>query len=41
MPALSESPATLEQRLTDRLLAFDLLDVVEREAESAGFGLVG
>ena len=30
----------LSARLIERLLAFDLLDVVEREAESAGFGLV-
>ncbi len=41
MPGPSETLPALEQRLTERLLAFELLDVVEREAESAGSGLVG
>ncbi len=40
MPAASEALPALEQRLAERLLAFVLLDVVEREAESAGSGLV-
>ena len=37
----SETLPALEQRLAERLLAFERLDVVEREAESAGSGLVG
>ncbi len=37
----SETLPALEQRLAERLLAFELLDVVEREAESARPGLVG
>ena len=37
----SETLPALDQRLAERLLAFELLDVVEREAESAGSGLVG
>ncbi len=41
MSALSETLPTLEQRLTERLLDFERLDVVEREAESAGSDLVG
>ncbi len=39
-PAASESLPALDQRLAERLLAFERLDVVEREAESAGSGLV-
>jgi len=41
MPASSETLPVLEQRLAECLLAFEHLDVVEREAESAGPGLVG
>ena len=41
LPVPSETLPVLEQRLAERLLAFERLDVVEREAESAGFGLVG
>ncbi len=41
MPGPSETLPFLEQRLAERLLGFERLDVVEREAESAGSGLVG
>ena len=41
MTGPSETLPALEQRLTERLLDFERLDVVEREAESAGSGLVG
>ncbi len=41
MPGPSETLPVLDSRLSERLLAFELLDVVEREAESAGSGLVG
>ena len=41
MTGPSETLPVLESRLTERPLAFELLDVVEREAESAGSGLVG
>ncbi len=41
MPAASETRPALEQRFAQRLLDFELLDVVEGEAESAGSGLVG
>ena len=40
-PAFSENLVALEQCLAERLLDFELLDVVEREAESAAPGLVG
>ena len=38
---LSESLVALKKHLVERLLDFERLDVVEREAESAGAGLVG
>ncbi len=41
MPAPSETLVAFEQRLAERLLDFERHDVVEREAESAGSGLVG
>ncbi len=41
MTGPSETLPVLESRLTERLLDFERLDVVEREAESAGSGLVG
>jgi len=41
MPGPSETLPAVEQRHAARLLAFERLDVVEREAESAGSGLVG